>query len=71
MKYRNKPGKYGTLFLWRIAYHDVPGPDGVLVGHWKTWAYSSEHAWQNWHDGNQEMEFAAIGEFQRVRETAQ
>jgi hypothetical protein len=66
--YLTKPSKHGTLYLWRIQYHDVPGPDGTLVGTWRTWAYDAEHAWENWHDSNEGMGFAAVGEFQRVRE---
>jgi hypothetical protein len=67
-EYRSKPGRHGTMYLWRIEYNDVPGPHGTHIGAWRTWAYDAEHAWENWHDSNEGMGFAAVGEFQRVRE---
>lgn len=71
--YVRREGKHGTLYLWRIAYNDVPGPDGELVGSWRTWAYSVEHAWENWYDSEScdDLGFAAVGQFERVAERAQ
>lgn len=42
-----KPGKYGTLFLYEIAYTDRPERDDgqpYYSGTQRTWAYSIEHA---------------------------
>lgn len=66
--YKTKPGRYGTLYLWQIAYNDVPGPTGERVGMWRTWAYNTEDAWERWYDAEAcgEQGFAAIGEFSRV-----
>lgn len=70
MDYRSKPGKHGTLYLWTVSYHDVPGPDGTYIGQWRTWAYNIDDAWERWYDSLAcgEEGFAAVGEFTRVRE---
>lgn len=65
--YASKPGRYGRLYLYGINYHDVPGPDGCYVGRWRTWAYNVEHAWEKWHDGNEELGFHAVGDFAREK----
>ncbi len=64
MKYRSKPGAYGTLYLWAVDYTDVPGGDHI--GAWHTWAYNAEGAWDNWHDSNEDMGYGTTGEFRRV-----
>lgn len=61
-----KPGKHGTLYLYAVDYNDVPGPEGTHIGRWRTWAYDAEHAWDKWHDSNEEMGFHATGDFTRV-----
>lgn len=68
MSYRTKEGRHGTLYLWTIGYHDVPGPDGTYIGQWRTWAYNIDDAWERWYDNNEDLEFAAVGDFTRVRE---
>ena len=65
-EYRTKQGKHGTLYLWKITYSDVPGPSGEVIGAWRTWAYNHEHAWENWHDSNEEQGFGTVGDFVRV-----
>jgi len=67
-QYKSKPGKHGTLYLWKIDYTDVAGSESDFVGTWKTWAYNNEHAWDNWHESNEEMGFGTRGDFQRVTE---
>lgn len=65
--YASKQGRYGTLYLYGVDYNDVPGPDGCHVGRWRTWAYSAVHAWENWHDSNDDLGFAAVGDFTREK----
>jgi hypothetical protein len=42
---KTKPGKYGTLYRYAIRYGD-PGEE---IGTWHTWAYSPEHALDNFY----------------------
>lgn len=41
----SKPGKYGTLYLFEIAYRDTPVPNEVNFTT-RLWAYDIEHAVQ-------------------------
>ena len=47
----SKPGKYGTLFLYTVTYTD-PGDPGFGEDTWRTWAYSLEHAEDNFYDND-------------------
>ena len=42
-KYKTKPGKHGTLYLFAIE-HDFPSDPGAPRGTTNLWAYNSEHA---------------------------
>lgn len=44
-----KPGRYGTLYRFKIQY---TAGEGSPVFLWRTWAYDAEHAWEKWHDCN-------------------
>lgn len=43
MAYITKPGKHGTLYLYRIVYRN-DGPDDLQRFTWRTYAYDAEHA---------------------------
>ena len=38
----SKPGRYGTLYLYRIVYRDRDPASPAFE--WRTWAYTSDHA---------------------------
>jgi len=71
MRLATKQGQYGTLYRFLFEYADVPGPDSEIVGWWGTWAYNEEHAWENWHDGNEDLGFHATGNVRRAKEVTQ
>lgn len=50
MKYVTKPGKDGTLYLFRVEYHD-PNDDGFVPSVVCSWGYSAEHVQDKW-DGD-------------------
>jgi hypothetical protein len=65
MGYMSKQGKHGTLYRWQVRYTAGDGSPNFV---WRTWAYSHEHAWENWHDTNEEQGFDTVGDFELVRE---
>jgi hypothetical protein len=52
----NKPGKYGTLFLYRIRYQGPDPCQGEIT--YRDWAYSEEHAQLKWDEYNFMLEVA-------------
>jgi hypothetical protein len=46
-----KPGKHGTLYLFRITYRDS-GEAADFPFPWCTWAYSAEHAEEKFYDSD-------------------
>ena len=54
-----KPGKHGTLKLYRVTYNDGPG-SGMPEATSSLWAYSMEHAEERWLDGNEDEGFNLV-----------
>ena len=54
-----KPGKHGTLKLYRVTYNDGPG-SGMPEATASLWAYSTEHAEERWLDGNEDEGFTLV-----------
>jgi hypothetical protein len=58
-KYQTKPGKEGTLFLFRVAYKDrndeTFGVDVTCV-----WRYSIEHVYDAWNADGDSFEIVSI-----------
>lgn len=50
LAYITKPGKHGTLYLYRIVYRN-DGPDDLQRFTWRTYAYDTEHALNKFYDG--------------------
>ena len=46
-----KPGKYGTLYLYQIAYCDAS--DSTIAFSTRVWAYDSEHALDKFYAGEE------------------
>jgi len=46
-----KPGRFGPLYLYRIAYRDKDDPS-CPVFRWNAWAYSAEHAEDKFFEGD-------------------
>lgn len=66
VRYVEKPGNHGTLFLFRIAYRDKYD-DACPRLSWNTWAYDVEHAVDRFHDSDDEgWEILGV---EKVRET--
>ena len=63
----SRPGKHGTLYLFRVRY----SPDGELCApgefSWTCWAYDEEHAQERWDDGNEDQGYVQAGRPTRVR----
>jgi hypothetical protein len=53
-----KPGKHGTLKLYRVTYDD--GPGGMPATSYTTWAYDYDHALDKWYDGNEDEGFHLV-----------
>ena len=49
-RYRSKPGKHGTLWLYRITYRDDSPGSPTFSGAW--WAYDEAHALERFHDSD-------------------
>jgi hypothetical protein len=54
-----KPGKHGTLKLYRVTYDDGPG-SGMPEMTYLTWAYDWDHAQEKWFDGADEEGFRLV-----------
>jgi len=65
-EYKTKQGKHGKLYRFEFEYADVAGESGEVIGFWGTWAYSIDHAWDNWHCGNEDLGFHATGNVRRA-----
>ena len=61
--YLSKPGQYGTLYRWAIAYEYEPGQP---AGDWHCWAYSPEHALDKWYEEN-DGDYRRTGEPRKVK----
>lgn len=59
-----KPGRHGTLYLYRIVYQDFPGP--VLDVHF--WAYSREHAEERFWGPGEDLDWEILS-IERCRAT--
>lgn len=62
--YRTKPGKYGTLYLYRVIYRNRFVPDETFITN--LWAYNPEHAEERFDDEG-ESEFRIVG-MERARD---
>jgi len=64
--YVTKPGRHGTLYLFRIRYKDRWDPAfGEDV--WRTWAYDSEHAQDRFHEADEDEGWEILS-IEKVRE---
>ena len=54
-----KPGKYGTLYLYQIAYCDVS--DSTIAFSTRIWAYDSEHAIDKFYSGEEGWRVTELG----------
>ena len=45
-----KPGRYGTLYRYRIMYRGTEDDPGQLDQPWHCWAYNLEHAEEKFYD---------------------
>lgn len=62
-----KPGKYGTLYLFRLVYRDkgdFASPDFT----WQTWAYNFEHAEDKFFESTPDDQGWKIVHLEKVRE---
>lgn len=64
-KYINKPGRYGTLYLYRYEYKD-PNDIGYPQTASNVWAYDASHAVEKIHDG---FLFQGFDGFEVVKDT--
>ena len=46
-----KPGKHGTLYLFRVGYRGEEDDPGAPVLASNIWAYSADHAAEKFYDG--------------------
>lgn len=64
-----KPGKYGTLFLYRVRYQGPDPCQGEIA--YRVWAYNEEHAqlkWEESFDSDWDREQSTLVSIERVRE---
>jgi len=65
--YRSKPGKHGTLWLYRIVYRD--DDLGSPTFSWNTWAYDEDHALEKWYGSDDDTGWKIVSGPTRVRES--
>lgn len=68
-RHQTKEGKHGTLYRFVFEYADSQF-EPEFFSEWGTWAYNEEHAWEKWHDSNEELGFHATGKVRRAVERA-
>jgi hypothetical protein len=54
-----KPGKHGTLYLFRVTYEDAGDP-GFGRDAVRLWAYDAEHAIDRFHDYDDDPDWRIV-----------
>ena len=71
MKFRSKPGKFGTLYLYEVRFRDRTDPDNPF-DRGRYWAYDADHAVDRFYESliADDGEFFTVLSVSRVKERA-
>lgn len=60
-----KPGKYGTLTLYRITYEEAAHDPGSERDTVRLWGYDIEHALDRFYEGDEGYHVVSVAEVRR------